>query len=100
MKYAALFPLAIALTTTFAVGQATYQKPLHIDPTKCPVGLQVRHGGGLPSAVGAVGPCINGKPLNGEVPSVQNQETHLTFANPSSGAFEGFKTTFTALHEK
>ena len=100
MKYAALFPLAIALTTTFAVGQATYQKPLHIDPTKCPVGLQVRHGGGLPSAVGAVGPCINGKPLNGEVPSVQNQEIHLTFANPSSRDIVSFEITIHGLTEK
>jgi hypothetical protein len=100
MKYATVLPLAIALTTSFAVGQATYQKPLKIDAANCPVGLQVRHGGGLPSAVGAAGPAINEKPLNGKVPSVQSQGIHLTLANPSSRDIVSLEITVHGLSEK
>jgi hypothetical protein len=99
MKYASLLPLA-ALTTAFTVGQATYQRPLQIDPGKCPVGLQVRHGGGFPIAVGTAGPVINGKLKDGEVPSVQNQGIHLTLANPGSRDIVGLEITVRGLSEK
>jgi hypothetical protein len=56
MKRVSILPLAIVLTTTFAVGQVTYQRPLRIDPANCPVGLQVRHGAGLPVGMKAAGP--------------------------------------------
>ena len=100
MKCAIVLPLAIALTTTFAVGQATYQKPLNIDPSNCPIGLKVRHGGGFPSAVGAAGPSINGKPLNGNVSSDPNQGIHLTLANPSSRDIASLEITVHGLSEK
>jgi hypothetical protein len=99
MKYASLLPLA-TLTTTFAVGQAVYQKPLQIDPRNCPVGLQVRHGGGLPVAVGTADPVISGKLKNGEVPSVQNQGIHLTLANLGSRDIVGLEITVHGLSEK
>jgi hypothetical protein len=96
MKYASLLPLAL-LTTAFAVGQTTYQKPLQIDPTNCPVGLQVRHGGGLPIAVGVA----DLKSQNGKVPpSAQNQGIRLTVANPSSRDVVGLEITVHGLSEK
>jgi hypothetical protein len=99
MKYASILLLAV-LTTTFAIGQATFHKPLQLDPTNCPVGLQVRHGGGLPVAVGAAGPVINGKLKNGKAPSIQNQGIHLTLANPGSRDIVSFEITVHGLSEK
>ena len=97
MKYASVLPLAVlALTTTFAIGQATYQKPVQIDPSNCPVGLQVRHGGGLPISVGAA----DLKSQNDKVPSVQNQRIHLTVANPGSQDVVGLEITVHGLSEK
>src|SRR5580698_5239424 len=79
MKYPSILPLAMVFATTFAVGQANYQRPLRMDPANCPVGLQVKHEAGLPA-----GPRVNGKPLNGEVqPSLQNQSFNLTMTNLS-----------------
>jgi hypothetical protein len=91
MKYASVLPLAL-LTTAFSVGQTTYQKPLQIDPTNCPVGLQVRHGGGLPIAVGAAD-------LKSP-PSAQNQGIRLTVANPSSRDVVALEITVHGLSEK
>ena len=99
MKYASLLPLAV-LTTTFAVGQVIYQKPLQIDPNNCPVGLQVRHSGGLPVAVGTAGPVTNGDLKSGKVPSVQYQGIHLTLANPGSRDIVGLEITVHGLSEK
>ncbi|MDT7817275.1 MAG: hypothetical protein QOH35_3638 [Acidobacteriaceae bacterium] len=83
MKRVSILPLTIVLTTTFAVGQATYQRPLRIDPANCPVGLQVRHGAGLPVGMKA-GPAIDGRALSSKVePSVQNQGINLTMSNLS-----------------
>jgi hypothetical protein len=84
MKRVSILPLAIVLTTTFAVGQVTYQRPLRIDPANCPVGLQVRHGAGLPVGMKAAGPAIDGRALNTKVQqSVQNQGINLTMSNLS-----------------
>jgi hypothetical protein len=84
MKRVSILPLAIVLTTTFAVGQANYQRPLRMDPANCPVGLQVRHGAGLPTGMKAADPAIDGRALNGKVqPSIQNQGLHLTLTNLS-----------------
>jgi hypothetical protein len=97
MKWANVLPLAFVLTTTSAFGQATYEKPLQIDPNNCPMGLQVRHGGGLPIAVGAA----DLKSQNGKVPpSVQNQGIHLTVANPSSRDVVGIEITVHGFSEK
>ena len=99
MKYASVFPIAVVLTN-LAFGQATLQKPQQIDPTNCPVGLQVRHGGGHPVSVGAAGPVLNGRAQDGKVPSVQNQGIHLTLANPGSRDIVSFEITVHGLSEK
>ena len=59
--------------------------PLHMDRTNCPVGLQVKHGPGLPRGMAAAGPAINGKPLPyGQVQiAEQNQRIDLTLINLS-----------------
>ena len=46
MKSTSLLPLAIMLVTTSMFGQS-FTLPPHIDPSKCPVGLQVERSGGL-----------------------------------------------------
>jgi hypothetical protein len=46
MKSASILPLAIALVTTSMFGQS-FTLPPRIDPSKCPVGLQVDRSGGL-----------------------------------------------------
>lgn len=84
MKRVSILSLAIVLTTTFAVGQVNYQRPLRIDPANCPVGMQVRHGAGLPVAMKAAGPAADGRALSGKVqPSIQNQDINLTLTNLS-----------------
>ena len=46
MKSASILPLAIMLATTSMFGQS-FTLPPRIDPSKCPVGLQVERSGGL-----------------------------------------------------
>jgi hypothetical protein len=46
MKSASILPLAIMLATTSMFGQS-FTLPPHIDPSKCPVGLQVERSSGL-----------------------------------------------------
>ena len=46
MKSASILPLAIMLATTSMFGQSFTQPP-RIDPSKCPVGLQVEQNGSL-----------------------------------------------------
>jgi hypothetical protein len=46
MKSASILPLAIMLATTSMFGQS-FTLPPRIDPSKCPVGLQVEHSSGL-----------------------------------------------------
>jgi hypothetical protein len=46
MKSASILPLAILLATTTMFGQS-FTLPPRIDPSKCPVGLQVERSGGL-----------------------------------------------------
>jgi hypothetical protein len=92
MKCAGALSLAILLTTTCAFGQETVvssdaklvwaKPPLHMDHTNCPVGLQVKHGPGLPVSRSAQGPTINGKPLpDGRQLPDQNQDIDLTLTN-------------------
>jgi hypothetical protein len=96
MRCAFVLPLTVVLTN-LAVGQVNYQKPLQIDPTSCRVGLQVRHGGGLPISVGAA----DLESHNGKVPpSVQNQGIHLTVSNPSLRDVVGLEITVHGLSEK
>jgi hypothetical protein len=95
MKCASILSLAILLTGTCAFSQdpvmrsdaklALATPPLHMDSTNCPVGLQVKHATGLPTAIGAEGPSINGKALpNGEARlSVQNLGVRLILTNLS-----------------
>jgi hypothetical protein len=52
MKCAKILSLAIALATTSVFGQSLTQPP-RIDPSKCPVGLEVEQNGS-PAAYGAV----------------------------------------------
>jgi len=95
MKCANVLSLAILLTGTCAFSQqvvtrsdampAVATRPLHMDSTNCPVGLQVKHGPGFPTSRSADGPSINGKPLREgqvQVPD-QNQGIHLTLTNLS-----------------
>jgi hypothetical protein len=96
MKCASIVPLAIVFAASSAFGQATYQKPVQLDPNNCPVGLRVRHGGGLPISVGAA----DLKSQNGKVPlSVQNQGIHLAVANASSRDIVGLEITVHGLSE-
>ena len=94
MKRASILSLAILLTTTSALGQETLMQPdtklasaappMHMDNANCPIGLQVKHGPGLPLARNAEGPAINGKPLWGDVRvQDQNQGISLTLSNLS-----------------
>jgi hypothetical protein len=95
MKCARILSLALLLTTTCAFSQETVMRsdtklamatsPLHVDSTNCPVGLQVKHGPGLPLTKNAEGPAINGKPLPyGQVKlQDQNQGINLTLSNLS-----------------
>jgi hypothetical protein len=96
MKCASILSLAILLTTTCAFGQETVvpsdaklvsaTRPLHMDRTNCPVGLQVKHGPGLPLSRNANGPVINEKPLphgQDQLPN-RNQDIDLTLTNLSS----------------
>ncbi len=91
MKCASILSLAILLTGNCAFSQEPVTgstanlvlatPPSHMDRTNCPVGLQVKHGPGLPMSRNA-GPTINGKPLNpqAQIPD-QNQGIHLTLIN-------------------
>jgi hypothetical protein len=91
MKCASILSLAILLTGTCAFSQEPVTgstanlvlatPPLRMHRTNCPVGLQVKHGPGLPMSR-AAGPTINGKPLNpqAQIPD-QNQGIHLTLIN-------------------
>ena len=95
MKFAGILPLAILLATC-AIGQDTVMRsgsktalatpPLVTDRINCPIGLQVKHGPGLPMGMNADGPAINGKPISRQAPppAVQNQAIHLTVINLSS----------------
>ena len=95
MKCASILSLAILLTTTCAFSQETVIRsdaklalatpPLHMDRTNCPVGLEVKHATGLPTAIGAEAPSINGKALPyGQVRlSVQNLGIRLILTNLS-----------------
>jgi hypothetical protein len=94
MKCASILSLTILLTTTCAFSQQTVirsdpklavaKPPLHMDSINCPVGLEVKHATGLPSAVSAEDPAINGKALPGQVRlSVQNLGIHLILTNLS-----------------
>jgi hypothetical protein len=94
MKCASILSLAILLTGTCAFSQEPVTgsaanlvlatPPVHMDRTNCPVGLQVKHGPGLPLGMKAEGPAINGKPLYGQVQiAEQNQGIHLTLINLS-----------------
>jgi hypothetical protein len=94
MKCASILSLAVLLTGTCAFSQEAVTgstanlvlatPPLRMDRTNCPVGLQVKHGPGLPMSRNA-GPTINGKPLNGEPQlTEQNQGIHLTLINLST----------------
>jgi hypothetical protein len=94
MKCASILSLAILLTGTCALSQEPVTSsaanlvlatpPLRMDRTNCPVGLQVKHGPGLPISRSADGPSINGKPLNGQVQKTdQSQGIHLTLINLS-----------------
>jgi hypothetical protein len=95
MKCASILSLTILLTTTCALTQETGLRsdaklavatpPLQMDRTNCPIGLQVKHGPGLPLAMNAQGPTINGKALSdGQVRAQdQNQGLHLTLINLS-----------------
>ena len=46
MKFACILPVAIMLATTSMLGQSLTQPP-RIDPSKCPVGLEVEQNGSL-----------------------------------------------------
>jgi hypothetical protein len=95
MKCASVLSLAILLTTTCAFSQETVMRsdaklasatpPLHMAGTNCPVGLQVKHATGLPTAISAEGPTINGKPLSyGQVQIAdQNLGVRLILTNLS-----------------
>jgi hypothetical protein len=95
MKCATILSLAILLTGTCAFSQETVMRsdaklalatpPLHMDRTNCPIGLEVKHATGLPTAISAEGPTINGKALPyGQVRlSVQNLGIHLILTNLS-----------------
>jgi hypothetical protein len=95
MKCATILSLAILLTGTCAFSQETVMRPeaklalatppLHLDRTNCPIGLEVKHATGLPTAISAEGPTINGKALPyGQVRlSVQNLGIHLILTNLS-----------------
>ena len=88
MKCASILPLAIVLATTSAIGQDTRANSdktyLVTDRINCPIGLQVKHGPGLPLAMNA-GPSISKKPpSDGQVRAQdQNQGLHLTLINLS-----------------
>ena len=93
MKCASILSLAILLTTASAFSQETVMHsdaklalatpPLHMDSTNCPVGLEVKHATGLPTAITAEGPAIHGKPLPYGQIADQNQGIHLTLINLS-----------------
>jgi hypothetical protein len=95
MKCASILSLAILLTTAPAFSQeivmrsdaklASAPPPLHMDRTNCPVGLEVKHATGLPTAVSVEGPAINGKAIPyGQVQlAVQNLGIHLILTNLS-----------------
>jgi hypothetical protein len=95
MKCAGILSLAILLTITCAFSQETVIRPdaklalatppLHMGSNNCPVGLQVKHATGLPTAVSADGHAINGKAIPyGQVRlSVQNLGIHLILINLS-----------------
>src|SRR5271170_675996 len=73
MKCASILSLAVLLTGTCAFSQETVLRsdaklalatpPLRMDRTNCPVGLEVKHATGLPTAISAEGPAINGKAI-------------------------------------
>jgi hypothetical protein len=96
MKCATILSLTILLTGTCTFSQETVMRsgaklglagpPLPMDSTNCPVGLQVKHATGLPTAINAEGPAINGKALpNGEARlSVQNLGVRLILTNLSA----------------
>ena len=94
MKSASILTIALVLTN-LAVGQVTYQKPLQIDSSSCRVGLQVRHGRGLPIAVGAAD--LESRPGK---PSAQNQGIHLTVNNPTLRDVVGLEITIHGLSER
>jgi hypothetical protein len=95
MKCATILSLAILLTGTCAFSQeivmrsdaklASAPSPLHMDRINCPVGLEVKHATGLPTAISAQGPAINGKAIPyGQVQIAdQNLGIHLTLINLS-----------------
>jgi hypothetical protein len=95
MKCATILSLTILLTTTCVFSQETVMRsdaklalatpPLHMDRTNCPVGLQVKHATGVPTAISAEGPTINGKAIPyGQVQIAdQNLGIHLTLINLS-----------------
>jgi hypothetical protein len=94
MKCTSILSLAILLAATCAWTQETGLRsdaklavatpPLQMDRTNCPIGLQVKHGPGLPLAMNA-GPSISKKPpSDGQVRAQdQNQGLHLTLINLS-----------------
>jgi hypothetical protein len=101
MKRVSILPLAMLLPTTFAIAQATYQRPLRIDPVSCPVGLQVRHGAGLPLGVKAADRAEGGTSINGTIqPPVQNQGVNLTMTNFSLKDIVSVEITAHGFSEK
>jgi hypothetical protein len=93
MKCASILSLAILLSTTCALAQESALRsdtkltvattPLRVDNLHCPIGLEVKHGPGLPMTRNAEGPTINGKtPPFGTVRiQDQNLGLHLTLIN-------------------
>jgi hypothetical protein len=73
MKCASILPLAILLATCVSGQEATGRPdakialaapPMVSNRSDCPMGLEVKHGPGLPMGMKADGPAINGKGLN------------------------------------
>jgi hypothetical protein len=65
MKSASILPLAIMLATTSTFGQSLTQPP-RIDPSKCPVGLEVEQSGSLvPYTNARFGPNTESDPADG-----------------------------------
>jgi hypothetical protein len=73
MKYAGILPLAIVFATTSALGQ--YTLAIRIDPTNCPVGMEVTHSGRFAERNAKSGPADD------VVPSIPEQRINLKMIN-------------------
>ena len=82
MKSAGIFPLAIMLATTSMFGESLTQPP-RIDPSKCPVGLEVEQNGSLVAYTNPkFGPNTESDPAEGVHQRSQRFDFKMTNFSP------------------